>query len=280
MKLYHRMRAAMVLLVFSVGPASAYAQEVPAAVPLTYQGDLLVNGTPVADGEYTFNIRLYADENATQLVCGDTDVAIQVTGGRFTHAIQDPTCKERIKTANSGLWVQVQARGGPFGGTYVTIGVHPVSAGIYALRADTGGGAVGDIVASLLTEEQFQAIRGPNWILADGRDVQGSAFAQLFGNNFVPDLRGMFLRGKQNGRNDGRGNETEAALGEYQADAFASHQHGVAPAAGQVAGFATGVRAAQSDPAGQDVLNGNTGEAGEDETRPENVTVNFFIRIN
>ncbi len=270
---------ALTLCLLSWGWA-ARAQEVPASVPLTYQGDLLVNGSPVADGEYTFNIELYADENATQRVCGDTDVSIQVTDGRFTHTIQDGTCRDRIRTANSGLWVQVQARGGPFGGTYVTIGIHPVSAGVYALRADTGGGAVGDIVASLLTEEQFQAIRGPNWILADGRDVQGSAFAQLFGNNFVPDLRGVFLRGKQNGRNDGRGNETEAALGEYQADAFARHQHGVAPAAGGIAGFTTNVKSAPSDPAGQYVLNGNTGETGEDETRPENVTVNFFIRIN
>ncbi|RMG19473.1 MAG: hypothetical protein D6729_05135 [Deltaproteobacteria bacterium] len=268
-----------VLLLVAAGSV-ARAQEVPADVPLTYQGDLIVNGSPIADGEYTFNIRLYGDENATQLVCGDVDVPITVTGGRFSHTLQDRSCREKIRTANSGLWVQVQARGGPLGGSYVTLGVHPVSAGVYALRAETGGGAVGDIVASLLTEEQFQAIRGPNWILADGRDVQGSAFAQLFGNNFVPDLRGVFLRGKQNNRNDGKGNPNEIALGEYQADAFKRHQHGVAPSAGPEAGFATGVKAAASDPAGQDVLNGNTGEAGEEETRPQNVTVNFFIRIN
>jgi hypothetical protein len=62
---------------------------------------------------------------------------------------------------------------------------------------------VGMIVQSMLTEAQFQAINGTNWVLAAGQSVTGSQYATITGNSSIPDLRGMFLRGKNNSRSDG-----------------------------------------------------------------------------
>lgn len=77
-------------------------------------------------------------------------------------------------------------------------------------------------------------------ILADGATLDRSSFQELF-NVFdcsvgcpssvtfkIPDLRGMFLRSKNNGRADGNQNpDGDLALGVVQQDAFKSHTHTV-----------------------------------------------------
>jgi hypothetical protein len=58
-------------------------------------------------------------------------------------------------------------------------------------------GQVGDIKHSLLSEVQFKNLLGAEaarWVLADGRNVTGSKYAQVTGSQNVPDLRGSFLR--------------------------------------------------------------------------------------
>jgi hypothetical protein len=52
---------------------------------------------------------------------------------------------------------------------------------------------VGEIQWSILDETQFAAQYGPNWVLADGRNVSNSAYQFVTGNEFVPDFRGRFL---------------------------------------------------------------------------------------
>lgn len=135
-------------------------------------------------------------------------------------------------------------------------------------------GVIGTIVASMLSEAQYQRLAGPGWVVADGRKVPGSLYARYTNRDAVPDLRGMFLRGQNSNRNDGQQNPELKQLGEYQADEFKSHAHSVPHPSGR-----DGNRSGQ-----QDAWYGNggtsTGAAGGTETRPRNVTVNFFIRIN
>jgi hypothetical protein len=56
----------------------------------------------------------------------------------------------------------------------------------------------GSITQSLLTEAQFNAAlashQAGQWVLADGRNVAGTRYAQITGRNTVPDLRGAYLR--------------------------------------------------------------------------------------
>lgn len=137
---------------------------------------------------------------------------------------------------------------------------------------------VGSIVDSMLTTAQFQGLIGTTsvWILADGSDVTGSTYATLTGFTNAPDLRGIFRRGKNNGRSDGNQNpDGDLALGTYSADKFASHSHtyddvqtfvSVSSGTGQTPLF-------PAAPA-------QTGNSGGNETAPKNLTVNTFIRIN
>lgn len=55
---------------------------------------------------------------------------------------------------------------------------------------------VGMIVASMLTETQFQSINGTNWVLAAGQSVAGSLYATTTGSSLAPDLRGRVMAGK------------------------------------------------------------------------------------
>lgn len=138
---------------------------------------------------------------------------------------------------------------------------------------------VGTIIESMLTEAQIQAQSGAGIILADGRDVTGSRYHAITGNTTVPDLRGVFLRGKANGSS----RDVERALGNYQEDAFQNHRH-----IGYNQMLAT-VRDLVSPTQGNSLDNTSTRFSGmvdgvtariSSETRPKNVTVNFFIKIN
>jgi hypothetical protein len=139
---------------------------------------------------------------------------------------------------------------------------------------------VGMIVSSMLTLAQFQAINGSTWVLADGASVVGSSYAAITSNSTVPDLRGMFLRGKNNGRLDAQQDPGgERTIGDLQADDFKSHRHDliVYDSAGSGNNYPTDYFPNTS------VTGVNTTAiqlSGGSETRPKNIAVNYFIKIN
>lgn len=162
---------------------------------------------------------------------------------------------------------------------------------------------IGSILASMLTEAQFQAQSGTNWILADGGSAAGSTYQTVTGNSTVPDLRGVFLRGKNNSRSDGNEDPGgERTLGNLQGFALEDHTHymmnldvaspGTAPTATSflanqylptadnaysMRGTAT---SATTMTTGGAVNPFDTVTVSTDETRPTNVAVNYFIKIN
>ncbi len=166
--------------------------------------------------------------------------------------------------------------------------------------------AVGDVKDSILTEAQFVAENGPGWVLADGRSIVGSLLHQKYGFTTATDIRGQFRRAKNNGRSDGNQDPGgERAIGNLQGQATArngltasssdsGHVHQeIANAGNGVAGAYYMIAATTwnapslPNPVG---VNSNTATgyssitttigAGDAETRPKNVAVNVFIKIN
>ncbi len=135
--------------------------------------------------------------------------------------------------------------------------------------------SVGEVKQSILTEAQFQSEYGDKWVLMDGRDITGSDLATVTANNTLPDARGQFLRGKNNSRADGQENpDGESAIGLQQTDEFGTHSH----AWGGIGRFTP-------DTGGDTVWKSGsnasaTTEEGGNETRPKNITINIFIKIN
>jgi microcystin-dependent protein len=137
----------------------------------------------------------------------------------------------------------------------------------------------------------------PNgWLICDGSEVSRTDYAALFeaiGTNFgegdgattfhLPDLRGRFARGTDNGGgNDpdaatraasNTGGNTGDAVGSLQNDELGSHNHGFAKGSSVTS---TGVYAYAANNG-----NGNhsTLNTGGSETRPKNVSVNYIIKF-
>lgn len=136
---------------------------------------------------------------------------------------------------------------------------------------------VGTVLHSMLTVAQFQAQYGTNWVLADGSSCTGTKYASVTGATTLPDMRGVFLRGKNNGST--RNPDGDLALGTYTADKFAAHTHSIDAFKGASGSTAT------NDPILYDesnvALNSfSTNSSGGNETAPKSVTVNIFIRVN
>jgi hypothetical protein len=134
-------------------------------------------------------------------------------------------------------------------------------------------GKVGDIIHSMLTEEQFILENGGGWILADGRDVTGSKYATVTGNTTVPDMRGQFLRGKNNGRLDGEENP-DGDLDTHNTSLMPSDwdeapNGSLAEEGNEITGRIS-LAIAATDP---------TNRRSAVRTRPRNIAVNIFIKI-
>ena len=120
------------------------------------------------------------------------------------------------------------------------------------------------------------------WMICDGSTVP-SDFDDLrkVAGEKVPDLRGMFLRGANSGRNDGKGDaELDRKIGSFQDDVIRKHSHTIS-----LQGASGNNAFINRQPAwGYDDWHGaatqaTTTEQGGAETRPKNVAVNFIIKI-
>lgn len=117
------------------------------------------------------------------------------------------------------------------------------------------------------------------WLLCNGSAIDrviydklfaeiGTVFGTTTGSNFrVPDLRGEFIRGWDNGR----GVDSGRGFGTTQADQIASHRHTVA------AGFIGGSGDTEGG-SGRVSSSSNSGFFGGNETRPRNIALNYCIK--
>jgi hypothetical protein len=150
---------------------------------------------------------------------------------------------------------------------------------------------IGTIVPSMLQPTKFAKEVGDldrvtmKWVLADGeKDITNSLYAQLSGNTRPPDLRGMFLRG-MNFNGNGQDPEKDRIAGEYQEDALHEHTHNTNALAIQwkAGGSWEEGQGIRHNPNNKwivatvtEVKDARTAK----ETRPKNVAVYFYIKIN
>lgn len=146
---------------------------------------------------------------------------------------------------------------------------------------------IGGIIMAALNETQFQAQLGnpspPSFVLADGRSVVGSQYQILTGNTNIPDHRGTYPRGSDNGGSSAgaRGldpNGTQAP-GAYVGDQFAAHSHTI-QLTQRPANNGANPPALGTDTPGGTTNNETSSTVGGTETAPKTTYTNFFIRIN
>ncbi|NRA65320.1 MAG: hypothetical protein HRU19_12610 [Pseudobacteriovorax sp.] len=153
----------------------------------------------------------------------------------------------------------------------------------------SGAFAVGSIQQSLLTEAQFQAAMGStDWVLMDGRTVTGSAYATLTGKSKIPAAQGRFLR--MAGGNAGPIGEpqTQGTAPNKLSLSGGAHKHrvewdiayrgNILPGGSEILvlyryNTQTGLETISGGAHGHTI-------SGDPETRPINIAVNYFIKIN
>ena len=152
--------------------------------------------------------------------------------------------------------------------------------------------AVGSIQQSFLDATEFESIMGTDWVFADGRDVSGSLYETITGNSTVPDCRGLFLRTV--------GGNADPAIGGTQTDEVIDHivrcnntggsttqlwfDEGTGsrvPSSGRTTIRGVAIEIGQrNQTSSADITSTRAGDDGAAETRPANITVNTFIKIN
>ncbi len=169
---------------------------------------------------------------------------------------------------------------------------------------------IGTIVASMLKFETFQKVAGNTWKPADGRKVSTtSKYAKLTGKKTLPDLRGMFLRGlnqfdplkgaRLDKYKDPDGSRRKA--GGPQNDATSLPNNKKSPFKGNAASAGDhshiyfkarsigGKSGSQSRAASEAGTTGSSGDhthtvlitsGGDSETRPVNIAVYYYIKID
>lgn len=160
---------------------------------------------------------------------------------------------------------------------------------------------IGTIISSTLSFSEFQSQitdkafdkAKSNWAPCDGRGVIGSIYSSKYQKDFTPDLRGQFLRGNYtmggpsepsqntpNGINP-RDNETIQNTYIYQKEQLKRHSHSYSrDLYGHRAGRGRGNANVPKSQNGVDQSPRVTGETGSTETRPMNMYVYYYIKIN
>ena len=322
MKNIPRLIAIVALLIFTA-VNHAFAQGTTA---FTYQGQLSA-GTNPANGSYDMTFAVYDANIGGTLIAGPiTNSAVAVSNGLFTVTLNFGS---NVFTGTN-YWVQMAVS--PAGaGTFSTLTPNqPLTPTPYALSALSLQSPQAN---ALCPAGAIMAFGGTNiptgWLICDGSVVSRTTYANLFavlgtawgiGDGSatfnLPDMRGNFLRGVDNGAgNDpdttdrtvnpnahfigGNVGNTGDAVGSYQADQFAAHNHGgttvptpgaqpqyIMPACIQVVSgyflnyspsgppFSAPNFSAGATLASQLVIP----SAGGSETRPKNVYVNYIIK--
>jgi hypothetical protein len=158
---------------------------------------------------------------------------------------------------------------------------------------------IGTIVSSMLTPPKMKELFGDAWIPADGRNVSSqSSYAVATGEKSVPDLRGVFTRGldqfdfTERPRQDTQflDPDSKRKPGEPQPDSVGSHDHPVGQAMSDVGAVSPSGQVLVAEGgrfpsyyndhyAKQPPARTSPNQPG-DETRPKNVAVYFYIKIN
>ena len=274
----------------------ARADGISASSPMVYSGTLEDDGQPV-EGTRNITLTLWDDATSTASAnrqCTTSASDTPVEAGRFRVALDD-ACTEVVNSIPD-LWIEVEVNGTSLGRT--KLGAVP-----YAVEAERAASLEPELEQQLAPTATVVAFAGATipagWLLCDGSEVDRSEYASLYAaigdahgegdgsTTFnLPDYRGMFLRGVDNGAGTdpdaatrtapfGGANEGDA-VGSVQEDEFASHTHPQEPETvmrTDCALFPTNAATSANMCRG-----GTTGPSGGSETRPVNAYVNYIIK--
>jgi hypothetical protein len=272
---------------------------------ISIQGTLKnANGTSVDDGSYSVTFKLYDDPTAGNVVW--TEVAtVEVAGGIYSHNLGSVTALSPSTFATT-LYLGVKV------GAYELTPRTELTYAPYALSVGFAqkvvcSGAVGDVKYSILNPTQFAAENGSCWVPMDGRALATTdKLRTITGLTALPNASGVFFRSQEfSGGPDNDPNRTSTStIAQVQQDDYASHTHAhtlsTASAGAHTHTWTAGIEGDDSGSGGSyneftqapgsqttssagshtHTINGSISNSGGTETRPINMNLWTYIRIN
>lgn len=159
------------------------------------------------------------------------------------------------------------------------------SSDIFVTKIIDDGVKVGSVKQSMLGLTSFKQENGLGWVLMNGQSVAGTTYASLVAGT-VPNANGRFLRTKDNGA--GLNGDGDTAVGTTQGHQSNNIQDINSTANG--GGTVTGTQTVPTTGAYSNYVQTGRSDGGNTydfrlrhrnvETRPYNVTVNTYIKVN
>ncbi len=193
---------------------------------ISIQGTLKkASGEPVDDGYYRVTFKLYNDLTAGSVVWQETSDSVEVNGGIYSHSLGSVTA---LTTAAFMTTAYLGVKVGSYEMTPRTeITYAPYAFAVYSAICS---GAVGDVKFSILNPTQFAAENGNCWIPMDGRSISGSRLNSYLSS--IPNAGGMFLRAQdfggsygQNASDNDPDRSHASTIATVQGHTYASHNH-------------------------------------------------------
>ena len=154
------------------------------------------NGKAVADGMQEITFKLYTDATTSTVAWEDVQ-NINVFGGVYsTHlgSVSNPV--DGLNWGASTYYVGVTVQGIELTPrTELTFA--PYSLGSPKAQEVVCSGAVGDVKYSILNPTQFATVNGDCWVPMTGGSMNGSALGAILGNGNIPDAGGLFIRAQE-----------------------------------------------------------------------------------
>lgn len=289
------LRATTLYTLFVLGLTLLLTPELMAQSPkLSIQGTLKTStGASVPDGPQAVTFRLYTQEMGGTHVWEEM-ATVDVIGGIYSHYLGSVAPLDPQDFA-SNLYLGVRI------GSYELTPRSELAYSPYALSVAFAqkvvcSGAVGDVKFSILDPTQFATVNGDCWVPMNGAPLaSGTALRNILTSmTNLPDASGVFFRAQEfGGANNDPERNSSSPIATIQPEAFKAHNHGVNDP-GHAHTYALR-NAGQSDNADdRDVAlssstttntsTSTTGitiqNAGGSETRPVNMNLWVYIRIN
>lgn len=145
---------------------------------------------------------------------------------------------------------------------------------------------IGTVISSMMTPTDFTSTMGDDWVLADGRSSTMEYYT-AFNQLNIPDMRGQFLRGMNEGRSDGNEDPDDRTVGSLQDDAFQGHKHASGhwadgtPLQFQASSYPLfSARNPYDNETGIPINDGANGDPRTaQETRPSNIAIYWYIKV-
>ncbi|MBK9151816.1 MAG: hypothetical protein IPM26_12840 [Saprospiraceae bacterium] len=181
------------------------------------------NGAAVKDGTYNITFRLYNEESGGTPVWTE-QASVTVRGGMYSHLLGS-------MVPLSGVNFKYKVFLGTQVGDFEMSPRTELSYAPYAVAAVDVicSGAVGDVKYSILNPTLFAQVNGDCWVPLNGGDMTDSRLSNITGQTNVPDISGLFIRSQEfsGGANRDPDRSSSSAIATFQDQSYQSHNHGL-----------------------------------------------------